>query len=199
VTVTGTGFVTGATVDFGLTGASSVTVVSGTSITAVSPAGSAGTVDVTVTTPGGISATSASDQFTYDPVPAVTGISPAAGPVAGGTTVTGTGFVTGATVDFGLTGASSVTVVSGTSITAVSPAGTGTVDVTVTTPGGISATSPADEFTYDPVPAVTSISPAAGPVAGGTTVTVTGTGFTGATSVKFGTTAATSYTVVSAT
>src|SRR5208283_14619 len=169
--------------------------VSGTSITAVSPAG-AGTVDVTVTTPGGTSATSPADEFTYDPVPTVTGVTPAAGPVAGGTTVTvtGTGFVTGATVDFGLTGASSVTVVSATSITAVSPAGSaGTVDVTVTTPGGTSATLPADEFTYDPVPAVTGISPAAGPVAGGTTVTITGTGFTGATAVTFGTTAATSY------
>src|SRR5208283_5058435 len=148
----------------------------------------------TVTTPGGISATSPADEFTYDPVPTVTGVTPAAGPVAGGTTVTvtGTGFVTGATVDFGLTGASSVTVVSGTSITAVSPAGTGTVDVTVTTPGGISATSPADEFTYDPVPTVTGISPAAGPLAGGTTVTVTGTGFVTGATVDFGLTGASS-------
>ena len=197
----GTGF-TGATVDFGLTGATGVTVVSGTSITAVSPAGTAGTVDVTVTTPGGTSATSPADQFTYDPVPTITSVAPAAGPLAGGTTVTitGTGFVTGATVDFGLTGATGVTVVSATSITAVSPAvPAGTVDVTVTTPGGTSATLPADQFTYDPVPTITSVAPASGPVAGGTTVTVTGTGFTGATAVTFGTTAATSYTVVSAT
>src|SRR5208337_838630 len=200
VTVTGTGFTGATSVKFGTTAATSYTVVSATSITAVSPAGSAGTVDVTVTTPGGISATSPADEFTYDPVPTVTGVTPAAGPVAGGTTVTitGTGF-TGATVDFGLTGASSVTVVSGTSITAVSPAGTGTVDVTVTTPGGISATSPADEFTYDPVPAVTGISPAAGPVAGGTTVTVTGTGFVTGATVDFGLTGASSVTVVSGT
>ena len=177
-------------------------MASPTSLTITSPAGSAGTVDITVTTPGGTSTTSAADQFTYDPVPTVTGVVPAAGPVAGGTTVTitGTGFVTGATVDFGLTGATSVTVVSGTSITAVSPAGSaGTVDVTVTTPGGISATSPADEFTYDPIPTVTGITPTGGPLAGGTTVTITGTGFTGATAVTFGTTAATSYTVASAT
>ena len=34
-------------------------------ITATPPPGSAGTVDVTVTTPGGTSATSAADQYTY--------------------------------------------------------------------------------------------------------------------------------------
>jgi Bacterial Ig-like domain (group 3)/Autotransporter beta-domain/IPT/TIG domain len=47
-------------------------------------------------------------------------------------------------------------------------------------------------------PAVTSISPNNGPVAGGTGVTITGTNFTGATSVRFGTTNATSYAVNSA-
>ena len=49
------------------------------------------------------------------------------------------------------------------------------------------------------VPAVTTLSPTSGPVAGGTSVTITGTGFTGATAVKFGSTAATSFTVNSAT
>jgi hypothetical protein len=49
------------------------------------------------------------------------------------------------------------------------------------------------------VPAVTTLSPTIGPVAGGTSVTITGTAFTGATAVKFGSTAATSFTVNSAT
>ena len=49
------------------------------------------------------------------------------------------------------------------------------------------------------VPIVTSVSPNAGTSAGGTSVTITGTVFTGATAVKFGGTAATSFTVVSAT
>ncbi len=49
------------------------------------------------------------------------------------------------------------------------------------------------------VPAVTTLSPTTGPVAGGTSVTITGTAFTGATAVKFGSTAATSFTVNSAT
>ena len=48
-------------------------------------------------------------------------------------------------------------------------------------------------------PTVTSISPTSGPQGGGTTVTITGTDFTGATKVAFGPLAATSYTVVSST
>src|ERR1019366_7947378 len=50
-----------------------------------------------------------------------------------------------------------------------------------------------------PAPAVTSISPSSGPTTGGTTVTITGTNFTGATKVGFGAVAATSFTVVSST
>jgi hypothetical protein len=46
---------------------------------------------------------------------------------------------------------------------------------------------------------VTAISPNSGPSAGGTLVTITGSGFTGATAVDFGTTAATNVTVESAT
>jgi hypothetical protein len=44
-------------------------------------------------------------------------------------------------------------------------------------------------------PTVTSLSPTSGPLAGGTSVAITGTGFTGATAVTFGTTPATSFTV----
>ena len=54
-------------------------------------------------------------------------------------------------------------------------------------------------FTYTGTgPVVTSVSPASGPVTGGTVVTIKGTGFTGATSVSFGGTAASSYTVICA-
>ena len=52
-------------VDFGATAAASFTVVSPTEITAVSPAGSPGAVDVKVTGPDGRSAVSSADQFTY--------------------------------------------------------------------------------------------------------------------------------------
>jgi hypothetical protein len=160
VAITGTGFTGATAVKFGTIAATSYTVNSATSITATSPAGSAGTVDITVTTPGGTSATSSADKFTYAAAPTVTGISPTNGPIAGGTSVaiTGTGFTGATAVKFGTIAATSYTVNSATSITATSPAGSaGTVDITVTTPGGTSATSSADQFTFNPsqIPAST--------------------------------------------
>jgi hypothetical protein len=75
----------------------------------------------------------------------------------------------------------------------------GTVDVLVTTVGGTSAAIRADQFTYRPVPSVTSVAPNDGPAAGGTTVTITGSGYEGSSTVKFGPTQATMVTVNSAT
>ena len=79
-----------------------ITADSATSITATSPAGT-GTVDVTVTTVGGTSATSPADQFTYVAAPTVTSISPTSGPTGGGTsvTITGTNLGGASAVDFG--------------------------------------------------------------------------------------------------
>src|SRR5207244_605785 len=89
---------------------------------------------------------------------------------------------------------------SDTQITATSPAGSGVVHVTVTIPiAGTSATSSADQFTYVAAPTVTNLNPTSGPTAGSTSVVITGTGFTGATGVKFGTTNATNFTVNSST
>jgi hypothetical protein len=73
----------------------------------------------------------------------VTGINPVSGPTSGGTpvTITGNAFVAGATVTFGGSAATSVNVVNGTTITAVTPAhATGAVNVVVTNPGGSTAT-----------------------------------------------------------
>ncbi len=168
--------------------------------------------DVTNPSSGTLSTSTSSDRgqvasapYTspIPPVPVVSAISPASGPAAGGTsiTVTGTGF-TGATgVQFGPNPAVSFSVVSNTQLTATSPAGAGTVDVVVNTLGGKSATSAANRFTYSdtPVPTVTGISPTSGPAAGATSVTVTGTGFIGATAVSFGPNPATSFTVDSGT
>ena len=66
VTITGTGFTGATAVDFGTAGGEQFHGQLGdTQITATSPAETAGTVDVTVVTPGGTSATSSADQFTY--------------------------------------------------------------------------------------------------------------------------------------
>ena len=176
-------------VEFGGVAATSFTYNQATgTITAVSPPGTAGTVAVTVVTPGGASFVSADDYFTYTPAPAVSGVALNAGPYEGGTTVTisGTNFSGATAVDFGGVAATGVDVVSSTQITATSPAGSGTVDVTVTTPDGTSATSPADQFTYNDEPVVTGVAPLTGPLPGGTSVVITGMNFSGATSVTFG-------------
>jgi hypothetical protein len=86
--------------------------------------------------------------------PVLSGVSPGGGPEAGGTpvTITGSGFLEGAIVDFGANPATSVAVQSASSLTATSPAGTGSVDVTVKTYAGTSAPTASDHFTYTPQP-----------------------------------------------
>jgi hypothetical protein len=152
VTITGHDFTGATAVSFGGVPASSFTVNSDTSITAVAPAAAPGTVDVAVTTPVGQSPTSTADQFTYAPVPAVSSVGPRAGPRAGGTTVTiaGHGFTGATAVSFGGRPAQGFAVDSDTLITAVSPAAqAGTVHITVAALGGQSATSAADHFTFN--------------------------------------------------
>ncbi|HZE16928.1 MAG TPA: IPT/TIG domain-containing protein, partial [Mycobacterium sp.] len=200
VTINGTDFTNATAVSFGSNSATSFTVDSATQITATAPVGT-GIVDITVTTPGGMSAIKAADQYTYVPAPAVTSVSPSAGPESGGTTVTiaGTNFAGATGVKFGTIAATSFAVNSGTRITSVAPAGTGTVDIVVTTPYGTSGTGVADQYTYAAQPTVTGISPSSGATSGGTTVTIAGTGFTNATAVKFGSADASSFTLDSAT
>ncbi|MDQ6811343.1 MAG: IPT/TIG domain-containing protein, partial [Actinomycetota bacterium] len=136
-----------------------------------------------------------------EPIPVITSVSPNVGPTGGGTTVTisGTGFAEASAVKFGAAEATGVSVISATSITATAPAGTGVVDVTVTTPSGISPTGPPDRFTYQPAPIVAKLSPKSGPTPGATSVTISGSDFTGATAVKFGEASAVSFKVNSAT
>ncbi len=149
--ITGTGFTAATSVAFGTVAAASYTVNSDTSITAVSPVSTAGTVHVTVASSGGTSATDVADQFTFVGAPIVTGLSPDSGPLTPSTTVTVTGVnLTGATlVSFGDTPCGFL-VNDDTSITAYAPLGEAadSVAVTVTTIGGTSAPTPADVFTY---------------------------------------------------
>ncbi|GIW13476.1 MAG: hypothetical protein KatS3mg062_0915 [Tepidiforma sp.] len=202
VTITGLNFSGATSVTFDGLPCTSLTVVSSTTITCVTPAHAAGTVEVVVTTPLGSNVTTGTaNDFVYTTGPIVTSLSPTEGNCNGATivTITGTGFTSsGMTVAFGSVSAT-FTYISSTQVVAVAPVqGAGTVDVRVTTPGGTSPNTAADDFTCTgtPVPTVTSVSPASG--AAGTTVTITGTNFTGVTSVTFGGVAA-SFTVVSST
>ena len=156
VTLTGTNFVTGATVNAGpnIT-VSNVVVVSATQITAtfaIAANAVPGAAGVTVTTPVG---TSAATAFTINPPPpGLLGVSPASGGVGASVpvTLTGTNFVNGASISAGANiTVSNVAVVSATQITATfaiaANAAPGTANVTVTTSGG---TSPAVAFTINP-------------------------------------------------
>jgi hypothetical protein len=119
-------------------------------------------------------------------VPTALGIDPDHGPEAGGTvvTITGTDFTPDATVS--VDGGTAITPTAidpgGTSLTYVAPPhAPGPVGVTVTTGGGTTAPL---TYTYDPAgptpvaPVALGIDPDHGPEAGGTVVTITGTGFT---------------------
>ena len=186
------------------------TYVSPTTLTATAPAVVEGvTYYVTVTTLKGTSAQTSSAIFTYTSVaPVITGISPSVGSIAGGNSITisGSAFVNNVLVKFvqesGGTPVSGgvtvschvglppcqVNVLSSTTMTVVSPGivtGT-TYFITVTTPYGLSPTSANDVFTFSPlVPTVSSVSPNAGPDAGGTSIVITGTGFVNGASVSF--------------
>ena len=202
VTITGTSFTGATTVLFGTVAGTNLKVVSATQITVDSPAGSAGLRNVFVETPGGKNAAGESDWFTYVVPPTVTKVSPRSGPTTGGTlvTITGTSFTGATTVLFGTVAGTNLKVVSATQITVDSPAGSaGLRNVFVETPGGKNAAGESDWFTYVVPPTVTKVSPRSGPTTGGTLVTITGTSFTGATTVLFGTVAGTNLKVVSAT
>ncbi|MBI1948740.1 MAG: IPT/TIG domain-containing protein [Deltaproteobacteria bacterium] len=134
VTVTGRGFTGATAIAFGGLAATDLVVVSDTELTATTPAGAAGAVDVVVTrgTERGVLAAG----FRYDAALSVLGVLPARGGVGGSTfvTVTGAGFAKGTpALTFDGDAATEVTVVSDSVLTARTPSGVpGLVDVAVT-------------------------------------------------------------------
>jgi hypothetical protein len=70
---------------------------------------------------------------------------------------------------------------------------------TVAPSGGVSGQEIALNAEVQPAPAITSVTPTSGSIAGGTVVTITGTNLAAASAVKFGTTAAAGFTVNSET
>jgi len=158
ITTTGTPTVTSIT----LTGCAlpaglSFTYTSGATATISGTATAPGTVSCTVTASNGVSPNATQTLVVNATAgPTVTALSPANGPIAGGTvvTITGANFTGATAVKFGATPATTFTVNLPTQITATAPAGSsGTVDVTVTTPSGTSPTGPADKFSYFGPPA----------------------------------------------
>jgi hypothetical protein len=127
--------------------------------------------------------------------PTIGSFSPASGPVGCVVTITGTNFnnpnVTA--VLFDTTPAASFRIDSGTSITAVVNTGTTTGDIHVTNADGTDASGPNFVVANTTCPTITSFTPTSG--LAGTSVTLTGTNFTGATGVTFNNVNAPGFTV----
>lgn len=138
-----------------------------------SPAHAAGAVDVAV---DGVVAPAALVYADPGGASIAYAIQPAHGPLAGGSTVKvyGTG-LTGLAVSIG-GNAAAVTPVSDVELDCALPAGSapGAVDVQV------GAQTLSSAFTYDPLLALASVSPASGPAAGGTSLMLTGAGLSAA-------------------
>jgi hypothetical protein len=161
--------------------------------TAKTTARTAGEVTVSFLTPAGTDTAT----MTYVAPPTFTSISPVAGPTDGGTLVTirGTGFTDATSVEIGGVTATGLTIVSDTQLTVVTPAHVADLsDVKVISDFGDVTQSNA--YRYALAPTITGVSPASGISLGGTTVTIDGANFTGATEVRFGTTPGTSLDIV---
>lgn len=147
-------------------------------INATVPA-AATTGPIVVTTPGG----SVTSSVPFYLPPRLTSFSPASGPVATAVTLAGTNFTGVSSVTFAGPSATLITApvtsVSATQMTVLVPTNAITGVITVTTPGGVIAGT--GNFTV--TPRVDAFTPLLGPV--GTTVTVSGHSFSGATAVRF--------------
>ncbi|GFE19755.1 Ig-like domain repeat protein [Streptomyces nigrescens] len=182
VTIIGRNFSRATAVSFGPRPAASFTVLDDTTIVAVTPSGQ-GAVPVTVTTPGGSARVG---YFFYIFWPSLTGIAPATGPIGGGNTVilTGANLRTALLVRFG-DAVAFPTALSDRQVSVTVPpaAGPGTVPVRITTRGGVSNRL---LYTYAAVADVTGVSPDTGPIAGGTTLVLTGSGLARVSGVTIG-------------
>jgi hypothetical protein len=180
ILVTGTGFLPGSTMTFGSSPCTGNGYMSPTIFRCINPSSPAGTVDITITNPDGQFGTLA-PGYTYRPAPTVSSVSPNLGSTIGGTdiTVTGTGFLVGevTTVKLGSVFCANVVVVNSTTITCTTSASSaGLVAVTVTNIDNQYGYKNS-AFTYQAPPTITTLTPASGTNAGGTSVVITGTGF----------------------
>ena len=189
ITITGSSLTGATAVSFGGIPASSFTVLTPTSISAVVGSGASGSISVT--TPSG---TTTISGFTFLPAPTITSFSPLVAFLGETVTITGTNIINATGVSFGGTPGSSIKVTGPSSISAIVGNGS-TGNVTVTTLGGTATKS---GFTYSPsAPVVSSFIPLSG--VKGSTVTINGQYFNGATAVTFGGVPASSFTVLSST
>jgi hypothetical protein len=193
VTITGTNLSGATSVTFGSMRAS-FTVASDGEIDATVPNGAvAGRISVT--TPAGMATSSQS----FTPTLSITSFSPTSGPFGTLVDIKGIGFAPGATVQFNGT-ATTATFVGSGEVKATVPSTATTGPITLTNSGAPTGTVQSRaSYTVTPhvAPTISSFTPTSGIT--GSKVTITGTYLSGASSVKFGSIAASAFTVYSAT
>jgi hypothetical protein len=154
--------------------------VTDTLITGVTPPGTEGEQNILITAPS-IDFTAFAGKFIYLPLSniVVTAITPTNGKQAGGDrgSITGSGFLAGATVNIGGVPATDVVVTSTLIIFTIPPGTEGAKDVVVMNPDGQKGTLRGG-YTYNPFPVIDELEPPyGGPLAGGTSITITGSNF----------------------
>jgi len=199
LTVDGSNFVSGSTVNWN-GNSRSTTFISSTKLIASIPASdisTPGTAEVTVTNPVPHSGFSTGLIFTINipnnPAPTITSLNPTSRTVGGEAftlTVNGTNFISSSSVQWN--GSSrGTTFVSTTqltaAITAADIAAAGTISVTVVNPAPGGGNSNAQTFTVNnPVPSISSLSPAIASAGGAAfTLTVNGTNFVSSSTVQW--------------
>src|SRR5438445_93801 len=179
VQINGTNFSGASAVTFGSKSAT-YAVSSPTLIQVTVPAG-ATTGPISVTTPGGTVSSVSNFTVTASP-PTISGFAPASGPVGTSVQSNGTNFNEASSVTFNNV-SPTYTVPTPTTIQATVPAAATTGPISVTTPGG--TVNSAGAFRVVGAPTITGVTPTSAAV--GTSVTIRGVDFTGATAVIFNT------------
>jgi len=204
VTITGSGFTGTTDVRFGEKSGTGLTFFNDSRLTIIAPPNPQGTVPLSIINPAGIGRSmDPSTMYEYDelPPPRLSGISPSSGPSAGFTlvTLTGSGFTGTDYVQFGGQIAISLNVIDDSHLTVITmPSSPGSVPISITNAHGVGISQDlSTRYLYEfPQPELTNITPSSGFTTGGTVVTVTGSGFTGATNVQFGRVSATGLSIV---
>jgi hypothetical protein len=190
LTIQGSGFTSPVFVVIGGLPATNVQVIGTTEVIATAPANAtAGPADVVVINPDGQEAR-VTGGVTYSATGGGASVDPSIGPLTGGTIerILGSGFVSPVAVSVGGQTATGVVLVSSSEIDFVLPPGEAAGPVDVVVSSGSTQTTIASGLTYvkGTAPQLTSFTPSSGPVAGGTSVTLTGTAFPGGAVVRFG-------------
>ena len=208
VLIEGTGFIrdfatsgTGAkkvtTLKFGSNSVIDYQIIDDETLELRAPAGIAGPTSVVMTNPLGTF--NCNSCFTYYDELIVTGITPKQGPLAGGNEVVidGQGFTSDVEVLFGVFSAPKVVFVSSKQLKVTVPRGqvADLVDLTVYNKNGVANARRVYQYFGDL--RISAVTPGTGTIAGGTSVVLSGAGFSNATSLKFGAVNATSFTVIS--